>query len=59
MSAITEQEQRRDDKPEDELALRDLELPDDQAGNVKAGARGGCDDWGCGSNHDEAMVVTA
>ena len=24
--------------------------------NPKGGIKGGCDDWGCGSNHNETLV---
>lgn len=68
MSAITEHEQR-EERPDDELELRDLDLPEDRAADVTGGrlakdvsgaARGGgCDEWGCGTNHNEAMSVTS
>jgi hypothetical protein len=54
---------------EQELALADLDLPDKSAGAVTGGKLdrtaggirgGGCDDeFGCGSNHSEVLVVTA
>ena len=60
MTTTTEaqQEQRREE-PEDELALADVDLPDETAQEVTGGTRGGCDDWGCGSNHNEVFAGTA
>jgi hypothetical protein len=60
MTATTDsqQEQRREE-PEQELALTDLDLPEEQAGDVTAGTLGGCDEWGCGGNHNEVLAVTA
>ena len=62
-----QQGQRRGDpEPEQELALADLDLPDVGArevtgGRVDAtsGIPGGCDEFGCGSNHNEVLAVTA
>ena len=67
MSAITEQEQRRDEEPENESVLSDLELLDDQAEGVVGGYRdlaygsGGCPELACGSGgtHNEVQAVTA
>jgi hypothetical protein len=64
MSTTTEpQQERRREEPESEqeLALADLDLPDEHAGDVTGGTRGdgGCDEWGCGSNHNEVLAVTA
>lgn len=61
MTTITEpqQEQQREE-PEQELALTDLDLPEESAGEVTGGTRDSCDDnWGCGSNHNEVLAVTA
>jgi hypothetical protein len=55
-----QQEQHREEpEHEKELALTDLDLPDEKAGDVTGGTRGGCDDWNCGSNHNEVLAVTA
>jgi hypothetical protein len=51
--------QEPEHEPEDEAALADLDLPDERAGDVAGGTRGGCDDWNCGSNHNEVLAVTA
>ena len=66
MTMITELERRPEEEPEHELALADLDLPDESARevtggklDVTAGAPGGCDEWGCGSNHNEVLAVTA
>ncbi len=63
MTAITEpqQEQQREEPgPEQELALADLDLPEQSAGEVTGGNRGGgCDEFGCGANHNEVLAVTA
>ena len=56
MTTITEME-RRPDEPEEELALADLDLPEESAGEVTGGTR--CEDWGCGTNHNEVLAVTA
>ena len=60
MTTTTEpqQEQQREE-PAEELALADLDVPDESAGEVTGGTRGGCDDWGCGMNHNEVLAVTA
>jgi hypothetical protein len=58
-----------EDDPAETPALDDLELTDEQAAgvvggrlarNVTGAARsGGCDEWGCGTNHNEVLVFTA
>ena len=61
MTTTTEpqQEQRREE-PEQELALADLDLPEERAGEVTGGTRDdGCPTWGCGSNHNEVLALTA
>ena len=59
MSTTTEaqQEQRREEL-EDQLALADLDLPEESASDVTGGTRGGCDDFGCGTNHNEVLALT-
>jgi hypothetical protein len=59
MTTITDTERRPEEEPEEELALADLDLPDERAGDVTGGTRAGCDDWACGSNHNEVLAVTA
>ena len=61
MSAISEQEQRRDEEAENESVLGDLEVLDDEAEEVAGGGRGGCPELACGSgaNHNEVQAVTA
>ena len=59
MTTIIELEKRPEEEPEEELALADLELPEERASEIAGGTRGGCDDWGCGMNHNEVLAVTA
>ena len=59
MTTIIELEKRPEEEPEEELALADLELRDESAREITGGTRGGCDDWGCGMNHNEVLAVTA
>jgi hypothetical protein len=70
MTTTTESqlEQRREEPvQEQELALADLDLTDERAGEVTGGKldrtaggiRGGCDEFGCGGNHNEVLAVTA
>jgi hypothetical protein len=66
MTTITELERRPEEEPEKELELADLDLPDERAGAVTGGkvdltggSRGGCEEFGCGSNHNEVLAVTA
>ena len=54
---VQEQEQRREEEPENESVLRDLELLDDEAEDVRGGAS--CPTWMCGANHNEVLAVTA
>jgi hypothetical protein len=58
MSTTTELERRPEDEPEEELTLKDLDLPDERAAEVTGGTRPPCDDWGCGMNHNEVLAVT-
>jgi len=61
MTTTTEplQEQQRE-VPEQELALADLDLPEETAGEIAGGSPSDCDDdWGCGENHNEVLAVTA
>jgi hypothetical protein len=32
------------------------DLPVKTAQDVKGGVRGGCDEWGCGTNHNETLL---
>jgi hypothetical protein len=54
---------RRDDRPESERVLRDLEVLEGAADDVVGGLRGsgGCPDYACGSggNHNEVQAVTS
>jgi hypothetical protein len=61
MTTTTEIDRRPEEKPEEAPALADLDLPEESAGEVTGGTRGGgCDDeFGCGSNHNEMLAVTA
>jgi hypothetical protein len=61
MTATTDsQAEQRREEPEQELALTDLDLPAERAGVVTGGTRGeDCEEWGCGSNHNEVLAVTA
>jgi hypothetical protein len=59
MTTITDTERQPEEESEQELALADLDLPEERADDVTAGTRGGCDDWACGSNHNELLAVTA
>jgi len=66
MTTTTEIERRPEEEPEHEHALADLDLPDESAREVTGGTRdvtagtpGGCDEFGCGMNHNEVLVVTA
>ena len=71
MSTTTEaqlEQSREEHAHEQELALADLELTDERAGEVTGGRidatsgkpGGGCEDeFGCGSNHNEVLAVTA
>ena len=60
MSVISEQEQRRDEEPEKESVLRDLELPEGEAEDVQGGSVK-CPSWLCGpgGNHNEVQAFTA
>jgi hypothetical protein len=55
--------ERRDDRPERERVLRDLEVLEGTADDVVGGLRGsgGCPELACGSNgnHNEVLAVTA
>ena len=60
MTTTTEAQQeqgREEPENEHEVALADLDLPDESAGNVTGGTRGGCDEFGCGTNHNEVLAV--
>lgn len=60
MTTITDTERRPEEEPEQELALTDLDLPEQSAADVAGGTRDdGCDEWGCGMNHNEVLAVTA
>ena len=37
--------------------VKDLRVKSTQ--DVKGGIRGGCDEWGCGSNHNETVLQAA
>jgi len=61
MTTTTEpqQEQQREERAE-ELALADLDLPEESAVAVAGGTPSDCDDdWGCGGNHNEVLALTA
>jgi hypothetical protein len=68
MTTTREPQEQRPEEPVQELALGDLELGDERAGAVTGGRvdltggirGGGCDDeFGCGSNHNQVLAVTA
>ena len=54
---------RRDDQPESERVLRDLDVLEGAADDVVGGLRGsgGCPELACGSggNHNEVLAVTS
>jgi hypothetical protein len=54
-------EHRREEPapPEQELPLPDLELRDESADEITGGTRSACEEWGCGSNHNEVLALTA
>jgi hypothetical protein len=59
-TTIDPQQEQVREEPEQELALADLELPDESSRDVTGGTRDdGCPTWGCGSNHNEVLAVTA
>ena len=47
------------EEPHEELPPADLELPEESAGDVTGGTRVACEEWGCGSNHNEVLALTA
>jgi hypothetical protein len=69
MTTTTEpQLEQRPEEPahRQDLGLGDLDLPVERAGAVTGGKvdlaggiRGGCDEWGCGTNHNEVLAVMA
>jgi hypothetical protein len=58
-TTIDPQQEQSSEEPGQELALADLDLPDESSRDVTGGTRGGCDEFGCGSNHNEVLAVTA
>src|SRR5205823_6540309 len=52
------QQAQRREEPEQELALADLDLPGESAGDLAGRTRGGgCEDeFGCGTNHNEVLA---
>ena len=58
MTTTPELERRPEDESAEELALADLDLPDQQAGEITGGTRPPCEDWGCGTNHNEVLALT-
>jgi hypothetical protein len=61
--ASTVKHRGRDDQPESERVLRDLDVLEGAADDVPGGLRGsgGCPELACGSggNHNEVLAVTS
>ena len=53
------QQELHREEPDEELPLADLDLPEESAGDVTGGTRVACEDWGCGTNHNEVLAGTA